>query len=304
VNLVAEVYVVLEIAHRLRPHLGGVRCGERRYPQGQRQVNLSKLVARQPEFSPIRTLGHTHQLITPMGEAQTSDLVGSATSFESPVRGGTGYARSCAGVPGQDETPSRRVARVGVPRRPVLDDRRSMARSCQWSLSLVRRRRARLADRNFGNVVAPPKGSPTMALSDQLTKLAARAKEAEDRVAGAQNKARSDLEKDVKTARESAKAQADELSKAVENQKGKLSAWWASLQRSWTEHVAEIRRNIDERRASHDVEVAQREADGAEEDAVFAVNYAYAAIEEAEYAVLDARLARMNADELGAGSTS
>ena len=41
-----------------------------------------------------------------------------------------------------------------------------------------------------------------------------------------------------------------------------------------------------------------------EKDASFAVDYAYAAIEEAEYAVLDARLARMNADDLAAGSTS
>jgi len=143
-----------------------------------------------------------------------------------------------------------------------------------------------------------------MALSDQLTTLSARAKEAEDRVAAAQNKARGELEKDVKSARESAKAQADQLSKTVENQKGKLSAWWARLQRSWEEHTAEVREHIDERRASHDLEAAKREADSAEEDASFAVDYAYAAIEEAEYAVLDARLARMNADELAAGPTS
>ena len=143
-----------------------------------------------------------------------------------------------------------------------------------------------------------------MALSDQLTKLAARAKDAEDRVAAAQNKARAELEKDVKSARESAKAQADQLSTTVEDQKGKLSAWWAKLQRSWTEHIAEVRQNIDQRRASHNLDAAQREADSAEEDASFAIDYAYAAIEEAEYAVLDARLARMNADELAAGSPS
>jgi len=62
-----------------------------------------------------------------------------------------------------------------------------------------------------------------MALSDQLTKLSARAKEAEDRAAAAQTKARADLEMDVKTARESAKARADQLSKIAEDQKGKLS---------------------------------------------------------------------------------
>ena len=98
-----------------------------------------------------------------------------------------------------------------------------------------------------------------MAFSDQLTKLAARAKEAEDRAAAAQNKARADLEQDVKTARDSAKAGADQLSKTVEDQKGKLSAWWSRLQRSWDEHIAEVRQNIDERRASHDLAAAQRD---------------------------------------------
>jgi hypothetical protein len=143
-----------------------------------------------------------------------------------------------------------------------------------------------------------------MALSDQLTRLAARAKQAEDDAAAAQTKAKDQLERDVKTARDSAKAHADELSKAAEAEKGKLSVWWDSLQRSWNEHIAEIRDNIAEKRATHDRDAAEREAYGAEEDANFAVNYAYGAIEEAEYAVLDAILARKNADELAAAATT
>ena len=141
-----------------------------------------------------------------------------------------------------------------------------------------------------------------MALSDQLTKLASRAKEAEDRTAAAKGEAKADLEREVKTARKSAQDQADQLSKAAESGEAKLSAWWVRLQRSWSEHIAEIRQNIAEKRASHDLESAQREAESAEEDAAFAIDYAYAAIEEAEYAVLDATLARMNADELAAGA--
>src|SRR5262249_49903627 len=95
-----------------------------------------------------------------------------------------------------------------------------------------------------------------MALSDQLTKLAARAKEAEDRTAAAQGKAKAELEDEVKTARKAAQTQADQLGKAAETRDAKLSGWWVRLQRSWTEHIAEI----------------------------------------------DARLARMNADELAAGA--
>jgi hypothetical protein len=177
-------------------------------------------------------------------------------------------------------------------------------------LQLSKRESIDRARPDHGNLASPNARFPpftthaerqsTMALSDQLTKLAARAKEAEDHAAAAQTKARAELEKDVKTARDSAKAQADRLSKAADAGKGKLSAWWESLQRSWNEHVAEIRQNIDEKRGAHDLDVAQRQADSAEEDAAFAIDYAYGAIEEAEYAVLDATLARMEADELAA----
>jgi hypothetical protein len=143
-----------------------------------------------------------------------------------------------------------------------------------------------------------------MAVSDQLTKLAARAKEAEDRAAAAQGKARADLERDVENARTSAQAQADKLRATVDAKKGKLSVWWNDLQRSWDEHIEKIRSDIEERRAEHDVDRAQKRAENAEDDAAFAIDYAYAAIDEAEYAVLDASLARMEADELAEAPTS
>ena len=43
---------------------------------------------------------------------------------------------------------------------------------------------------------------------------------------------------------------------------------------------------------------AQHRADRAEEEARFAIDFAYSAVVEAEYAVLDAALARMEADDL------
>ena len=140
-----------------------------------------------------------------------------------------------------------------------------------------------------------------MALSDQLTKLAARAKEAEDHAAAAKSKARAQLEQDVKTARESAKSQADQLRKTAEANKGQISDWWDGVQKSWNDFIATARQNIDEKRAEHDQNVANRAADNAEDDAAFAIDYAYGAIEEAEYAVLDATLARMDAEALAAG---
>ena len=137
-----------------------------------------------------------------------------------------------------------------------------------------------------------------MALSDQLTRLAARAKELEDRAAAAKTKAKSDLEHDVKAARDSAQAQSEALRRSASASKGQISAWWDSVQRSWNEHLADVRRNVDDRKVAHDLSAAQWAADQADIDASFAIDYAYAAIEEAQYAVLDAELAHVQLDEL------
>jgi hypothetical protein len=137
-----------------------------------------------------------------------------------------------------------------------------------------------------------------MALADQLNDLAAKAKQVQDRVAAAQQKTKADLEGDVDNARASAQAQADALHTKAEASKGKISAWWDHMQRSWHEHVAAVRKGAEERKAAHDAKAAQRAAEQADEDASYAIDYAYAAIEEAQYAVLDAELAHRHADEL------
>jgi hypothetical protein len=140
-----------------------------------------------------------------------------------------------------------------------------------------------------------------MTLSDQLNDLAAKAKEVEDRVAAAREKSKTDLEAEVNRARESAQAQADQLHKKAEANKGKISAWWDKAQRSWHEHLAAVRKGAQERKAEHDAKAAQKAAERADSDASYAIDYAYAAVEEAQYAVLDADLAHRHADELAQG---
>jgi vacuolar-type H+-ATPase subunit I/STV1 len=139
-----------------------------------------------------------------------------------------------------------------------------------------------------------------MALSDQLTGLAARAKEAGDRAAAARDKSKAGLQADVETARASAQERAKKLRESADANKNKLSVWWYDLQRTWNEHVAKIRDDIDTKQAEHDKDRAERRAEHRADDAMFAVDFAYSAIEEAEYAVLDAELARKEADELSA----
>jgi hypothetical protein len=140
-----------------------------------------------------------------------------------------------------------------------------------------------------------------MALSDQLSELAAKAKQVEERVSGAKEKTTAELEADVNNARESAQAQADALHQKAEERKGKISAWWDKVEKAWHEHVTAVRKAHKERKAAHDEKAAQRVAEQADEDASYAIDYAYAAIEEAQYAVLDAHLAHMHANELAQG---
>ena len=138
------------------------------------------------------------------------------------------------------------------------------------------------------------------ALSDKLAELSARAKEAEGRAVAARDQSKADLQSDAETARAGAQARAKKLRESAEANKNKLSVWWYDLQRTWNEHVAKVRDDIDTKRAEHDVDRAERRAEHRADDAVFAVEFAYSAIEEAEYAVLDAELARKEADELSA----
>ncbi|MCU1456599.1 MAG: hypothetical protein JWL73_691 [Actinomycetia bacterium] len=143
-----------------------------------------------------------------------------------------------------------------------------------------------------------------MALSDQLSQLAARTKKLEDSAGASRQKAKGDLEQDVNSARDTAQAHAESLRKSAEARKGQISAWWDNLQRSWNENIVSIRKSVDDREAEHDVKAAQRKADQADDDAAFAIDYAYAAIDEAEYAVLDAALARVKADDLADTSSA
>ena len=120
-----------------------------------------------------------------------------------------------------------------------------------------------------------------MALSDQLSALAARAKAAEDRAAAAKQKAKTDLEQDAKNAHQSAQNHADALRTKAAETKDQASAGWDKVQQSWNDHVAAARKNFDDRKAAHDLKSAQRTADRANKDAELAIDYAYSAVEDA-----------------------
>jgi hypothetical protein len=134
--------------------------------------------------------------------------------------------------------------------------------------------------------------------SEQLYKLADRAKQSEANIASAKAKGQADLQARVSKARQSSEQSAADLKAHTAAAHGKASAWWGAVQDDWNEHITTIRQHVDDKEAGFDAKRAENRAENAEDDAEAAVDFAYAALEEAEYAVLDAELARLQADEM------
>jgi len=136
-----------------------------------------------------------------------------------------------------------------------------------------------------------------MTLSDDLMKLAQRAKAAEDKAKAAWNQVESDLQLAVDGSRAQAEDDARNLRAQAAAGGAAAQSSWATAQSSWDAHVAKVRSDIDKRKVEWTAATAEDQADWAESDADLAVGYAYNAVEEAEYAVLNAILARKKAGE-------
>ena len=124
-------------------------------------------------------------------------------------------------------------------------------------------------------------------MSDRTKELTQGIKSLENAVAAAETKDREKLTKLAEQAHQKATQYADELRKHVQ-------AGWDNVR-----HTA--RTKIQNARTDFDTARAQDRADMAEADAVLAINIARAAVQEAEYAVLDAALARAEANDAVAG---
>ncbi len=139
---------------------------------------------------------------------------------------------------------------------------------------------------------------------DQLSQLSDRAKQVRQRVADARTQTKSGLEKAVTGSRATAEAQAAEPRYRANATKDKLSTWWDEQPKAWNDNAAKPRKDLDDKKAGHHANRAEKEAEKAEAHADFAVQFAHAAIDEAEYAVLSFILARQTADVLAGVSAA
>jgi hypothetical protein len=135
-------------------------------------------------------------------------------------------------------------------------------------------------------------------LSEQLTELSARAKQAEDFVDEARSKNRAFLDSQRETLKSSideSRARVDTGAAAVQD---KAESWWGETRTAVEDRFASLRAERDEHRAERDAKKAERQADDAEADAAYAVEFAISMLDQAEYAVADAIIARADADDL------
>jgi hypothetical protein len=133
-------------------------------------------------------------------------------------------------------------------------------------------------------------------LSVQLAELSDRAAKVEDVVSAAQGRDRQRLEAQraaLQTAIEISKSRAAEARTSAES-------WWDQSRSSADSWFAGVRAKAEQRRDDWDRKQAEHRADEAESDASDAIDFAIYALNEAEYAVIDATLARTDADALGA----
>ena len=146
-------------------------------------------------------------------------------------------------------------------------------------------------------------------LSKQLDKASAQLKTLSDRASAAEADAnalkaknKAALKQKVDAAQADAKKASEDLKASAKKAKDETTQWWGQVQDNWKSHIAKVRKNADQTKANMKADQAEIRAELAEDDAGAAVDFAYAAIEEAEYQVLNAAMARTDAEEAKAAT--
>lgn len=142
----------------------------------------------------------------------------------------------------------------------------------------------------------------SMTPSDQLTDLADRTRRLEDAAAAAAARNRAMLEQEREKLHAAMEKEAKDLQSSAKATETEARSWWAETTTHIEQRRAQLRAEIDQRRAERKLEKAKRNADDAEDYAAGLVSLAAYVIDAAEYAVVDAAIARGEADELAAAN--
>ena len=137
-------------------------------------------------------------------------------------------------------------------------------------------------------------------LSDQLSDLAARAKNLETAVTAAQKEGHDKLVSRTAEARASATAAVDKVKQSIKAASDAGSTKWGAMEAKLGADMDALKTRVSEKKRAIDAKIAERDAEDAEDGASFAIDYAIASIEQAKLAVFDAISARQDAEAVKA----
>jgi DNA polymerase II small subunit/DNA polymerase delta subunit B len=133
-------------------------------------------------------------------------------------------------------------------------------------------------------------------LSEQLSDLSVRAKNAEDAVAAAQKEAHEKVVARREQSRAAVSAAIDKVDKDIKSAGDTTAGHWEAFKAKINSDMEGLKQKIAEKRHERDVRHAQGHADRLEMEAACSVDYAIASIEQAKLAVLDAMVGRVEAE--------
>jgi hypothetical protein len=139
-------------------------------------------------------------------------------------------------------------------------------------------------------------------LSESLMDLAGRVKRLEDAAGAVREKNRAALQAHREQLEADFDREASELDKTTGEVRGEIRNWWSETKGSIERQIAAMRADFEKRQAAFQQKNAERNAESAEDDAVVAVTLAGYCLDAAEWAVIQAELARGEADELATRS--
>lgn len=138
-------------------------------------------------------------------------------------------------------------------------------------------------------------------LSEMLTDLSKQAKTVEDAFAAIAVETDAVAAARQERTRAAATAAVNKVDQGVRSAGDTVSGHWHALQDAITAEVTDLQQGVADRRHARDVNDAQKAADIARERAVRAIAVASAAMSAAEAAVLDAAMARREAEAIARG---
>ena len=134
-------------------------------------------------------------------------------------------------------------------------------------------------------------------LSEQLSDLAARAKDAEDAWTAAQKETHDEIAARRGQAHASATEAIEKVNQQIKSIGDTATKNWNVVQAKISADIDALKANIAQRKRERDRRRAENRAEMLENEAGFAVDYAIASVEQAKLAVLDAVVSRMEATE-------